>query len=203
MELREIRRIYAESAVSYDRLMRLQERVLMGKLRWGLLRNARGHVLEVAVGTGLSLEHYPPGCDIVGLDASPEMLRLAVEQANSLQQPFTPVVGDAERLPFPDSSFDTVVSMLAGCTFPDPVAAFGEMRRVCRADGYILLLEHVRVNKPVIGRLQDLITPYSVRRHGCHQNRNTATNVAAAGLRITAARPSLGGYLLSIEAQPS
>lgn len=202
MDLEQIRTIYASSAASYDRMMGLQEPLFLGKLRRALLYDARGKVLEAAIGTGLSLPHYPPGCQLVGLDATAETLAIAELRAQSLGLRATLLVGDAEHLPFPDQAFDTVVSMLSGCTFPHPIAAFGEMRRVCKRDGQVLLLEHVRINRPLIGRFQDLITPLTVRRHGCHQNRNTAANVEAAGLQITVRAAALGGYLLSVKARP-
>ncbi|MGH7796252.1 MAG: class I SAM-dependent methyltransferase [Candidatus Binatia bacterium] len=117
-----------------------------------LLRRASGTVLEVAVGTGKNLAHYRRDCPIIALDLSGEMLKVARNRAAKLSMHVSFLVADAEALPFPDESFDSVVSSLSTCTFPNPVAALEEIARVCRADGRVLLLERGRSERERLGR---------------------------------------------------
>jgi ubiquinone/menaquinone biosynthesis C-methylase UbiE len=198
MTVDHIRHIYRDYAPKYDDSMRMAERLMLKPLRSALLRKARGHVLEVAIGTGINLQYYPPSCQITGMDLVPEML----EQASAHGVPFQPVIGDVNHIPYPDHSFDTVVTTLSACTFPDPIAALREMGRVCRCDGRVLMLEHVRGNNPLVGRFLDRITPYTVATIACHPNRDTAANLTSAGLHIIALATTYGGLLLQIEAQP-
>src|SRR4029077_14721825 len=104
------------------------EALVFRRLRSGLVKPAVGRVLEVAAGSGLNLAHYPGGLDITAVDLSPRM-HLKVRQRGARKA----AVMDAQHLAFRDGSFDTVVSTLGTCTFPDPVEALREMRRVCRA----------------------------------------------------------------------
>jgi ubiquinone/menaquinone biosynthesis C-methylase UbiE len=199
MALDQIRHIYRDYAPKYDDSMRVAERLMLISLRSALLRKARGQVLEVAIGTGINLQLYPPSCQITGMDLVPEMLA----QARTRGVPFQQVIGDVNHIPYPDRSFDTVVTTLSACTFPEPIAALREMGRVCRRDGRVLMLEHVRGNNPLVGRFLDWLTPYTVAQIACHPNRDTAANLTSAGLHITALAATFGGLLLQIEAQPA
>ena len=100
-----------------------------------LFRRATGKVLEVAAGTGKNLAYYPRDCRIIALDLSREMLKVARKRAAKLSMNVSFSLADAEALPFADKSFDTVVSSLSTCTFPNAVAALEEMARVCRPEG--------------------------------------------------------------------
>jgi ubiquinone/menaquinone biosynthesis C-methylase UbiE len=134
----------------YDFATAALEVLLFRRLRSQLLKSTSGRVLEVAAGTGSNLAHYPPGLDIIVVDLSPRML-LKARQRGARKA----AVMDAERLAFRDGSFDTVVSTLGTCTFPDPVQALREIRRVCRPGGRIPLLEHGRSDRPGIAAWQD------------------------------------------------
>ncbi len=201
MPLDHIRQIYGVCAPRYDASMRLTERLVLAAQRRTLLQRAHGAVLEVAMGTGVNLPYYPSECRITGLDLVPEMLALAERRAHALNRPLQVLIDDATNIPAPDGAFDTVVTTLAACTFPEPVAALREMARVCRPDGRVLLLEHVRGRNAVLGRCLDLIEPLTVAAIACHPNRDTAANVQRAGLRIAGLRTALGGILLQIEAR--
>jgi ubiquinone/menaquinone biosynthesis C-methylase UbiE len=91
---------------------------------------------------------------------------------------------DATALPFPDASFDTVTTSLMLCTVPDPERTLREMSRVCRPDGRIALLEHVRAPNPVLAWLQAKLTPAQIRRMGCHLDRPTDQLVREMGFPI-------------------
>jgi len=89
----------------------------------------------------------------------------------------------AERLPFPDDSFDTVVSTLVLCTVEDPTRTLSEVRRVLRPGGSLLFIEHVRAESPGLARAQNALHgPWFAIGHGCHCNRDTAAAIAASGL---------------------
>jgi ubiquinone/menaquinone biosynthesis C-methylase UbiE len=91
----------------------------------------------------------------------------------------------AEALPFPDGSFDVVVSTLVLCTVDDPGRALAEVRRVLAPGGRLVLLEHVRSGGG-LARWQDRLAP--LWRHlaaGCHLNRDTRAAVERAGFTVT------------------
>jgi ubiquinone/menaquinone biosynthesis C-methylase UbiE len=109
---------------------------------------------------------------------------------------------DAEDLEFSDDSFDTVISALSTCTFPNPVAALQEMSRVCKPDGKILLLEHGRSNVSVINRFLDWRADAHYEKRGCRWNQRPAELVQEAGLPIIETEASLFGILTRIKTSP-
>lgn len=145
-EVRSLRDAYNLIARVYDRTEVLQ-RPFVGSTRAGLLRRAAGRTLEVAVGSGHSLRHYPEDVEVVGLDLSTAMLGLARNRADDLGRPVALVEGDAQHLPFPDQDFDTASCLLALCTIPDQRAALAEMYRVLRPSGLLLLLDHIEYTR--------------------------------------------------------
>lgn len=196
----EIRQKYDRAAAWYDRAEGALEVLGVGRLRRELLRRASGKVLEVAAGTGKSFRHYPRGCRVVAGDLSAGMLRIARERADGLE--VTLLGADVAALPFPDGRFDTVASCLSLCTYPDPAAALREMRRVCRAEGRMLFLEHGRSDRARIGRWQDRRADGHANCLGCHWNREPLELVRQAGLRVIAARRTFFGVFHVIEAAP-
>ena len=140
---------------------------ITGGREWVTSR-AVGEVLEVAVGTGLNLPHYPSGVRITGIDVTPEMLAVARDRAGRLGLDVTLQEGDAQALPFADASFDTVVCTLALCGIPDDRKAIAEMKRVLRPGGRLLLLDHVGSTWwPiwVVQRLVELVTVWTADEH--------------------------------------
>ena len=194
----EIRQKYDDAAWWYDGKIGCMERLLgIETMRSSLLARASGNVLEVAVGTGRNFPYYPRSCRVTGVDLSGGMLDRARIRAERLGMHVDLHTMDAEHLLFSAKSFDTVVSTLATCTFPDPVAALREIARVCR--GTILLLEHGRSDREWIGRLQDRFAGRFVAQLCCHWNREPLSNVLAAGIRIHRHRRSCLGMLHVIE----
>jgi phosphatidylethanolamine/phosphatidyl-N-methylethanolamine N-methyltransferase len=103
-----------------------------------------GSVLEVGVGTGLSLARYAPHLQVTGIDFSAEMLAKAEAKVASLGLEHVVALRrmDARKLDFPDASFDTVVAMHLVSVVPEPERVVAEMARVCRPDGEVLILNH-------------------------------------------------------------
>ncbi len=200
--MEEIRQKYNRLARWYNVLNALPEVLVVRKLRRRLLRHAFGQVLEIAIGTGRNVRHYPQTCQITGVDFSPAMLEVARKEARRLGVKTRFLVMDAESLAFPDETFDTVVSSLTVCTFADPVAALREMARVCQADGRILLLEHGRSDREWLGRWQDRRAARHAMALGCRWNREPLDLVAHAGLAVVAARRVLFGIFHVLEAKP-
>lgn len=156
--------------------------------------------MEVAVGTGKNLWFCPQGCRIVAVDVSEEMLKVARKRAASLSLNVSFLLADGENLPFFDKSFDTVVSSLSSCTFPNPVAALQEMARVCRAEGKILLLEHGRSDRDWLGRWQDRHADQFAKPLGCHWNREPLNLVREAGLKVVDVKRIFFGIFHQIDA---
>jgi ubiquinone/menaquinone biosynthesis C-methylase UbiE len=144
-----------------------------------------GRVLEVGVGTGKNFPYHPPGVEVAGIDISQRMLQRAQQRAEELGRTLELHQMDAQRLDFPDDSFDAAVATFVFCSVPDAVQGLRELGRVVKPEGRILLLEHVRINEPeVIGRLMDLVDPLVLRLMGPHINRRTEQNVRRAGLQV-------------------
>jgi ubiquinone/menaquinone biosynthesis C-methylase UbiE len=199
---REISEKYNRFARWYDWVEGVPDLLGVSKLRLRLLRRASGRVLEVAVGTGKNLPYYPQSCRITAVDISKEMLNVARKRAGKLRMKISFVLADAEALPFRDKSFDTVVSSLTTCTFPNPVAAVREMARVCWPEGKILLLEHGRSDREWLGRWQDRRADWYASQLGCHWNREPLELVRKANLKVNEARRVFFGVFHQIEAQP-
>jgi ubiquinone/menaquinone biosynthesis C-methylase UbiE len=199
---RELSAKYDRFARWYDWVEGVPDFLGVRKLRRSLLERASGRVLEVAVGTGKNFHHYPPDCRITAMDVSREMLNVAREHAAKLSMDTSFSLADAEALPFPDRSFDTIVSSLSACTFPNPARSFQEMARVCRLDGKILLLEHGRSDQEWLGRWQDRHADQFAKRLCCHWNREPLRVIRDAGLKIIQGRRNFFGIFHRIEAEP-
>jgi ubiquinone/menaquinone biosynthesis C-methylase UbiE len=197
----ELRTIYDDAASRFERFDWFGHR-LVGGYRRRLFERARGRVLDVACGTGANFRYVPPECDLVGVDLSEEMLDAAAREAERVERDVTLQQADATELPFPDDSFETVISSLSTCTFPDPVAVLREMGRVCAPDGRILLLEHGRSSVGPIAGVQDRLAPRHFDSMGCRWNQEPASLVEEAGLRIGAIERDLLGVLTSMVVVP-
>ncbi|CAK0740066.1 Phosphatidylethanolamine N-methyltransferase [Gammaproteobacteria bacterium] len=120
-------------------------------------------VLEVGVGTGLSLPLYPDTVRVTGIDISREMLDIARERVTQDQLTHVDALleMDAEALHFPDASFDKVVAMYVVSVVPDPVQVVEEMRRVCKPGGELFIVNHFHSQRPIIREVEDLLAPLS------------------------------------------
>jgi phosphatidylethanolamine/phosphatidyl-N-methylethanolamine N-methyltransferase len=128
-----------------------------------LINSSTGRVLEVGVGTGLSLPEYKPHLDIVGIDLAPEMLDKARERI--AKENLTNVSGlhemDAGNLEFPDASFDTVVAMYVITVVPDPEKVMRELARVVKPGGQVLLVNHFSQDDGVRGWVERQMAPFA------------------------------------------
>jgi ubiquinone/menaquinone biosynthesis C-methylase UbiE len=177
------RRVWDKVAPSYDKQIAFFERVQFGGGREWVGSRASGSVLEVAIGTGRSLPFYSAGTRITGIDLSPGMLAIARQRATELGVDVDLREGDAETLPFPDDSFDTVVCVLSLCSIPDPARAIAEMARVLKPGGKLLLLDHVGSRWWPVWAVQRFVELFSARA-GEYQTRRQLPLLAPAGLHV-------------------
>lgn len=185
----------------YDPLMEPLEKRFLSDLRKKMIHKAKGRVLEVGSGTGLNFPYYEEVYQVIAIEPADLMRRRSLNRAREAKVPVEVYDFRAEELPIPDNEFDTVIGTLVLCTIPDPVRALQEMRRVGKPDGNMIFLEHVRLDHPVLGRLQDFLTPAWKRLcDGCHLNRNTLELVIQSGLQITRVEEFANGLFLVIEA---
>lgn len=176
-----VRHRYDRIAAVYDlmeSLMELRARKWRAEL-WS--RVPPGRVLELGAGTGKNIPYYPREAEIVATDISPRMLERARRRARRLGRDVDLRIVDAQQLPFPDESFDTIVTTFVFCSIPDPARALAEARRVLRPGGRLPLLEHVISQQPVLRWLMRKLDFVPYRLWGAHINRETVALVAASG----------------------
>ena len=179
---RKIRKRYNRLARWYDLMESVVESRRFRPWRTRLGRKIRGpRVLEVGIGTGKNLDYYPEGVEVTGIDFSPRMLAKAQKRARDLGIEAKLTEMDVQQLSFPDHSFDTVFATFVFCSVPDPVLGLREMRRVCKPDGVLLLLEHMKPGNRLLGLVFDALNPMVVRMMGANINRNTMDNIRKAG----------------------
>ena len=128
-----------------------------------IINRSSGRVLEVGVGTGLSLPAYKRGLEIVGIDLSPEMLEKARERVAELE--LANISGlhemDAGELAFPDNGFDTVVAMYVMTVVPEPEKVMRELARVCKPGGQVLLVNHFSTEEGMRGWVERRMAPFA------------------------------------------
>lgn len=183
-ETARLRAIWQKNAGKYDKQMNFMDRRLFPGAREWVAERAQGKVLEVAIGTGRNLQHYPKDIDLTGIDLSPATLEFARRRADDLGMDVTLQEADGQALPFEDASFDTVVAALCMCNFPDPRAAVGEMKRVLKPGGSVVSIDHVRSPVLPVRLVQKAINPLMVRIEGDHQTREPLDYYAHHGFEI-------------------
>ena len=168
-------------AASYDWVLHRSERLGLRGWRAELLGPLSGDVLEIGAGTGLSLPHYPDEAHLTLLEPSP-----AMRQRLQAKHPEAQVVdGVAEALPFPDASFDAVVSGLVLCSVDDLAGALQEVLRVLRPGGRFVFIEHVASRRAGWHAAQRMLEPaWKVAAAGCHLTRDTEQALVDAGFEL-------------------
>ncbi len=179
-----LRRYWDKHAGSYDKQMGFFDRHLFAGSRDWVCSRARGQVLEVAIGTGLNLAHYPAGVQLTGVEWSPAMLDIARSRAGQLGRTVDLRHGDAQALAFPGACFDTVVCTFSLCAIPDDRQAVAEMARVLRPGGLLLLADHVAASPVLVRAAQALMEVASVPVGGEYFRRRPIRHVQALGFAI-------------------
>ena len=158
------------------------------RLRAAWISQARGEVLEIGIGSGLNLPFYSSDVHrVYGVDPSIELQRMACKRAKAgpIEVEFLTQSAE-EQLSLGNASIDTVVTTWTLCSIPNAPNALLQMKRLLKANGRLIFLEHGRVPDPGVAVWQDRITPFW--RHitgGCHLNRKIDDLIAATGFRIT------------------
>jgi phosphatidylethanolamine/phosphatidyl-N-methylethanolamine N-methyltransferase len=174
---------YDRLAADYDRAMRPLERLIFAPLRaLALAEIAEGaHLIEVGAGTGANFPLYTRNARVAACEPSLEMLKVA--RGKPRPEGVRLVQARAEQLPFADQTFDAALATLVFCSVASPSAAFAELRRIVRAGGRVVLVEHVRP-QGALGVLFDLFNPLTTWLLEDHINRRTAEEARRAGLRV-------------------
>lgn len=162
MDVMAVQTSYARWAPVYDKAFGALTDV--GRRRAVEYINTRsGSVLEVGVGTGLSLEYYNPDMKVTGIDVSDDMLEKARTRVRDLNLGHVKGLRqmDARTLDFPDNHFDTVVAMHAVSVVPEPERVMAEMARVCKRGGKIVIINHFARDKGFMSFIESLTAPFS------------------------------------------
>jgi phosphatidylethanolamine/phosphatidyl-N-methylethanolamine N-methyltransferase len=153
-------RLYSDLSGLYDHVF---DRVFTRRIhavvrRLGIPPGAR--VLEVGVGTGLSLEAYPSHCQVTGIDLSHEMLERAQRKLDPVRHRHIQLQQmDAMNMAFPTNAFDYITAFHVVTVVPDPARLVGEMTRVCRPDGQLVIINHFSSSRRVIRGVVGLVDP--------------------------------------------
>ena len=194
---------YDRLARFYDVLEAPVERLRFAAWRTKLRDRISGErALEVGVGTGKNLPYYPRDVKMTAIDLSPRMLERAQEKASAFGLEVDLMEMDVQNLAFPDRCFDTVFATFVFCSVPDPVMGLQELRRVCKTDGRLLLLEHMRPGNASLGFLFDILNPMVVRMMGANINRRTMENIQKAGWKIRSEERLSSDIVRWIEGEP-
>lgn len=182
------------------------DKMIKDEWRRILLAEASGKVLEAGIGTGANLGFYPKDIhSLTGVDFSEGMLNYARKKKRKMKTEFkiNLLNADIQALPFPDHSFDTIVSTCVFCSVPDPIKGLRELKRVCKPQGKILMLEHMRSDHPVMGIIMDIMNPVTVTLWGANINRDTINNIHQAGLIIEEKTPLMHSIVRKLTLRPS
>ncbi|WP_025272382.1 class I SAM-dependent methyltransferase [Haloglycomyces albus] len=182
--LADLRHHWDKHADTYDRQITWAERKFFGGTRSWIGNHSSGHTLEVAIGTGLNIPHYPSDVDLTGVELSPRMLEIAQNRAAQASLRTDLRIGDAQKLEFADDTFDTAVCTFSLCTIPDDRAAVNEMIRVLKPGGLLLLADHVVSTSWWVRALQWTIERFSIPFAGEYFRRRPMRYVKEAGLTI-------------------
>lgn len=141
-------------------------------------------ILFMALGTGLDIACFPPGCDITAIDISPKMVEHAAARVAAYDGDIKPQVMDVHDMSFPDDTFDQVFTSCTFCSVPRPVEGLHALTRVLKPGGELYMFEHTGSRWFPFSIMMQIMTPLT-RRFGPDLDRDTVANVNAAGFRIT------------------
>jgi phosphatidylethanolamine/phosphatidyl-N-methylethanolamine N-methyltransferase len=157
-------KIYSEFSHLYEKIFSPLFSKRITSVIQGLHIPPGAKVLEVGIGTGLSMPAYPTHCEVTGIDLAADMLERARQKAeDNGWRHFRLLEMDALHLQFPDNTFDYVTSFHVISVVPDPVRVMREIHRVCKPGGTVVIINHFRTTKPVLGPLIGALDP--ITRH--------------------------------------
>lgn len=178
-----IKKRYNRISKIYDLMERPMGNMSMGEWREELIKRIEGkNVLEVGVGTGKNLSYYPDNLNVTAIDFSPNMLEKARARVKNKKN-IKLIEMDAQKMDFADNTFDTVVTSCVFCSVPDPIKGLKEIRRVCKDDGKVIMLEHMRSENEIVGKFMDIINFIPLNIWGANINRRTIENLKKAGFK--------------------
>jgi ubiquinone/menaquinone biosynthesis C-methylase UbiE len=162
------------------------DRLGLAARRTQLVAGLSGRVLEVGAGNGLNFRHYPASVDELVAVETERHLRALAHTADRAAVPVTVIDALAERLPFPDGSFDAAVASLTLCSIGDVERALAELHRVVRPSGELRFFEHVASPRRAARAFQRAAdaTIWPHLSGGCHLSRDTGALIEAAGFAI-------------------
>lgn len=175
-------RKYNRYSYVYDIFEGIMERLAFKKWRPIVFSHVEGKCLEVGYGTGKNFEYYPEDTRMVAIDISTGMTTKAKKRTAKADVEI--VLMDAQNLAFKDNVFDSVVMTFVLCSIPDPVKGMNEIVRVCKPEGKMISLDHVRSKFRLIAFMEDLMNPITSGLFGFNVNRNTRENIEKGGIAI-------------------
>jgi len=153
-------------------------------------------ILEVGVGTGLSLPHFRRDATVTGIDVSVEMLAKARRRVERRKLAHVEALleMDAENMSFADNAFDAVLALYVASVVPDPARFAAEMRRVCKPNGTMVIVNHFTSENPAMRFIEKRLAPLA-GKIGFHADFPLDAFLAASGFQVRETRPSnLFGY---------
>jgi phosphatidylethanolamine/phosphatidyl-N-methylethanolamine N-methyltransferase len=184
MDLEDIKRIYAGYSNVYDYIFKWFFTPRHQHVINALNIAPHARVLDVGVGTGLSLPLYPSHCRVVGIDLSGDMLKKASKKVRKYGLAKVSLLEmDASRLAFRDNTFDYVVAAFVISVVPDPVRVISEMKRVAKPDGRIAIINHFQSQNRVVAKFEEWVSPLCTRL-GWHSDVDLEDLVARAHLAV-------------------
>lgn len=173
----------------YDKIMKDAEDRCLQDWRASLLSQAFGAILEIGPGTGANLPYYPSAVSSLSLlEPEKNMARQLNEKISHFTRfPIELLSGNAESIPYPDATFNTIVSTLVLCSVKNPKKALAELNRVLAPNGKLIFIEHVAAckNTPRF-KWQRRFEPFwKFIALGCHLTRDTETLLTESGFEIS------------------
>ncbi|HJN50790.1 MAG: class I SAM-dependent methyltransferase [Pseudomonadales bacterium] len=149
-----------------------------------LFSSMDGHILFMALGTGLDIAAFPPNRDITAIDISPKMIEQAQDRVDAYDGEIKVHAMDVHELTFDDAEFDQVFTSCTFCSVPNPIEGLKSLRRVMKPDGELHMFEHTGSRCFPFNLMMEVMTPLT-RKLGPEMNRKTVDNVTAAGFTVT------------------